>query len=186
MPAIIPAVIIGAGAVGGALISAHAANNASSAAANAASQNNALQAQIYNSNKALETPFINSGYGAESELNGFLGLLEMRNPRSVVALPPCLTILSPAPERAAQIPTVVVLKARPASLPTQKAYQAKRKAAGTSARTLNKELQALQEGIRSGDRLSGRGRPSDRVCLREGPRSGLLAPTVCRLLSCLA
>jgi hypothetical protein len=67
-------VIIGAGAVGGALISAHAANNASSAAANAASQNNALQAQIYNSNKALETPFINSGYGAESELNGFLGL----------------------------------------------------------------------------------------------------------------
>jgi hypothetical protein len=67
-------VIIGAGAVGGALISSHAANNASSAAANAASQNNALQKEIYDSNKGLEAPFINSGYGAETELNGFLGL----------------------------------------------------------------------------------------------------------------
>ena len=74
MPAIIPAVIIGAGAVGGALISSHAADNASSAAANAAAQNNALQGQIYDSNKALETPFINAGDAAETELSGFLGL----------------------------------------------------------------------------------------------------------------
>jgi hypothetical protein len=66
--AIIGASVIGAGA---SLIGAH---DASSAAENAAAQNNALQAQIYESDKGLETPFIDSGYGAETELNGFLGL----------------------------------------------------------------------------------------------------------------
>jgi hypothetical protein len=74
VPAIIPAIIVGAGAVGGALISSHAANTASSDAANAAAQNNALQSQIYDSNKALESPFINAGDAAETELSGFLGL----------------------------------------------------------------------------------------------------------------
>ena len=66
--AIIGASVIGAGA---SLIGAH---DASSAASNAAAANNALELQIYDSNKDLETPFIQSGYGAETELNGFLGL----------------------------------------------------------------------------------------------------------------
>lgn len=66
--AIIGASVIGAGAT---LIGAH---DASSAASNAAAQNNAVQEQIYNSNKGLEMPFIQSGYGANDELNGFLGL----------------------------------------------------------------------------------------------------------------
>jgi hypothetical protein len=66
--AIVGAGILGAGA---SIIGAH---DASSAASNAAAQNNALQEQIYNSNKGLEQPFIDSGYGAQTELNGFLGL----------------------------------------------------------------------------------------------------------------
>jgi hypothetical protein len=74
MPAIIPAVIIGAGAIGGALISSHAASSASNAASTAAANNNALESQIYQSNKGLETPFINAGDAAETELSGFLGL----------------------------------------------------------------------------------------------------------------
>jgi hypothetical protein len=74
MPAIIPALIIGAGAVGAAAISSSAANNAASDAQSAAAQNNALESQIYNTNKGLEQPYITSGDNAETALNGFLGL----------------------------------------------------------------------------------------------------------------
>ena len=74
MPAIIPAIIGGVAAIGGAAISANAAGNAAGDALSAAQQNNALEQQIYESNKGLETPFINAGYGALRELNGFLGL----------------------------------------------------------------------------------------------------------------
>jgi type II secretory pathway pseudopilin PulG len=74
MPVIIPAIIAGAGAIGGALISSNAVNNASNAATAAAAANNALQLQIYNSNKGLETPYIDRGDAAGNELNGFLGL----------------------------------------------------------------------------------------------------------------
>jgi hypothetical protein len=74
MPALIPALIVGAGAVAGAAISSSAAGSASSAASNAAAQNNALESQIYQNNTALETPYIQSGDTAETALNGFLGL----------------------------------------------------------------------------------------------------------------
>lgn len=74
MPAIIPAIIGGVAAVGGAVISSSAAGHASDVAANAAAQNNALQAQIYGENKALATPYIDRGNAAGDELNGFLGL----------------------------------------------------------------------------------------------------------------
>ncbi|MGH7016193.1 MAG: hypothetical protein ACRED8_03800 [Caulobacteraceae bacterium] len=75
MPAaIIPAIIGGVGAIGGALISSHAVNSAANTEANAAAADNALQLQIYNSNKALEQPYITGGNTAEDELSGFLGL----------------------------------------------------------------------------------------------------------------
>ena len=74
MPLIIPAIIGTVGAVGGALISSHAANNASNQAAQAAASNNALQSQIYQSNKALITPYVDRGNTAADALQGFLGL----------------------------------------------------------------------------------------------------------------
>lgn len=74
MPALIPALVIGAGTVAGAAISGGAADSAASTAANTAAANNALQSQIYGSNKALAQPYIDSGGNAETALNGFLGL----------------------------------------------------------------------------------------------------------------
>lgn len=74
MPALIPALVIGAGTVAGAAISGSAADNAAHTAANTAAENNALQSQIYGSNKALAQPYVDAGDHAETALNGFLGL----------------------------------------------------------------------------------------------------------------
>ncbi len=74
MPVLIPAIIGGVGAIGGALISSHAASNASNQAAQAAANNNALEGQIYNSNKALAEPYVDAGDTANTALQGFLGL----------------------------------------------------------------------------------------------------------------
>ena len=74
MPALIPALVIGAGGVAGAAISGSAARSAADTAANTAAQNDALQSQIYSSNKGLAQPYINAGDSAETALNGFLGL----------------------------------------------------------------------------------------------------------------
>ena len=74
MPALIPALIIGAAGVGAAGISYAASSNASHVAANAAAQNNALQSQIYTQNSANEQPYIQSGDTANTALQGFLGL----------------------------------------------------------------------------------------------------------------
>ena len=74
MPLIIPAIIGGVGAIGGALISSSASNHASNVAAGAAAQDNALQERTYESNKALIQPAVTRGDAAGDELNGFLGL----------------------------------------------------------------------------------------------------------------
>lgn len=74
MPALIPALIIGAGAVAGAGISAAATGNAAHDASQAAAANNALQSQIYQQNSANEQPYIQAGDKANTALQGFLGL----------------------------------------------------------------------------------------------------------------
>jgi hypothetical protein len=74
MPALIPALVIGAGTVAGAAISGSAADSAAKTASDTASANNALQSQVYNSNKGLAQPYIDAGDTAETALNGFLGL----------------------------------------------------------------------------------------------------------------
>jgi hypothetical protein len=74
MPAIIPAIIGGVAAVGGALISSHAVSSASNAATGAAAANNALQSQIYQSNKGLIQPYVDRGNTAANTLDAFLGL----------------------------------------------------------------------------------------------------------------
>jgi hypothetical protein len=74
MPALIPALIIGAGTVAGAAISGSAADSAAHTAGATAAQNDALQSQIYGSNKALAQPYVDAGDRAETALNGFLGL----------------------------------------------------------------------------------------------------------------
>jgi hypothetical protein len=74
MPALIPALIVGAAGVAGSAISAGAANKASNTAANTAAADNALQEKIYNENSANEQPYIAAGDQASDELNGFLGL----------------------------------------------------------------------------------------------------------------
>ena len=74
MPLIIPALIGVAGAVGGALISSHAASNASNQAAQAAASHNALQQHIYDTNKGLIQPYVDQGNTASTALQGFLGL----------------------------------------------------------------------------------------------------------------
>lgn len=74
MPALIPAVIVGAAGVAGAAISSSAASHASDAAAATAQRDNALQQQTYDSNMALIQPEIDHGSAAAAELQGFLGL----------------------------------------------------------------------------------------------------------------
>lgn len=74
MPALIPALVIGAGTVAGAALSGSAADSAAHTAATTAAQNDALQSQIYGSNKALAQPYVDAGDHAETALNGFLGL----------------------------------------------------------------------------------------------------------------
>jgi hypothetical protein len=74
MPALIPALIVGAGAVAGSAISAGAASNASNQASQAAAANNALQSQIYQQNSANAQPYIQAGDAANTALQGFLGI----------------------------------------------------------------------------------------------------------------
>ena len=74
MPALIPALIIGAAGVAGAGISYAASSNAANKASQAATADNALQSQIYTQNSANEQPYIQSGDTAQTALNGFLGL----------------------------------------------------------------------------------------------------------------
>jgi len=74
MPALIPALVIGAGAVTGAAITAGATSSASNAASQAAANNNALESQIYTQNSANEQPYIQAGDTANTALQGFLGL----------------------------------------------------------------------------------------------------------------
>jgi hypothetical protein len=74
MPALIPALIVGAGAVTGAAITAGATSNAADAATSAAQANDALQSQIYTQNSANEQPYIQAGDTANTALQGFLGL----------------------------------------------------------------------------------------------------------------
>jgi hypothetical protein len=74
MPALIPALIVGTGAVAGAAISANATSSAAKAATSAAQANDALQSQIYTQNSANEQPYIQAGDTANTALQGFLGL----------------------------------------------------------------------------------------------------------------
>ena len=74
MPALIPALIVGAAGVAGAAVSANAASHASDTAAATAASDNALQQQTYDSNKTLIQPEIDRGAAAADELQGFLGL----------------------------------------------------------------------------------------------------------------
>jgi hypothetical protein len=74
MPALIPALVIGAGTVAGAAIAGGSARGAAQTAASTAAQNDALESQIYGSNKALAQPYVDAGDQAEKALNGFLGL----------------------------------------------------------------------------------------------------------------
>ena len=74
MPALIPALIVGAAGVAGAAISSSAASRASDAAATAAARDDTLQQETYDSNKALIQPEVDRGDAAADELQGFLGL----------------------------------------------------------------------------------------------------------------
>jgi hypothetical protein len=74
MPALIPALIVGAAGVAGAAISSSAARHASDTAAATAARNDALQQSTYDANKALIQPELNRGNAAADELQGFLGL----------------------------------------------------------------------------------------------------------------
>ena len=74
MPALIPALIVGAAGVAGAAISSSAAERASAGAVTTAQRDDALQQQAYDSNKALIQPEIDRGSAAADELQGFLGL----------------------------------------------------------------------------------------------------------------
>lgn len=74
MPALIPALIVGAAGVAGAAISSSAASHASDIAAANASRNDALQQQTYASDAALMQPEVDRGSAAADELQGFLGL----------------------------------------------------------------------------------------------------------------
>jgi hypothetical protein len=74
MPALIPALIVGAAGVAGAAISSSAASHASDAAAATATRDDALQQETYDSNKALIQPEVDRGSAAADELQGFLGL----------------------------------------------------------------------------------------------------------------
>ena len=75
MPIALIAAAVGAvGAIGGAVISSHAANNATNAAANAAAANNALSSQEFNTIKGDVQPYIDRGNTAADALQGFLGL----------------------------------------------------------------------------------------------------------------
>ncbi len=74
MPALIPALIVGAAGVAGAAISGAAASHASDVTAQAAARNDALQQQTYESDKALIQPAVDRGAAAADELQGFLGL----------------------------------------------------------------------------------------------------------------
>ncbi len=71
---VIAAAIIGVSTVGGALISANAAHQASNAATSAATANNDLQRQIYQSNTANLSPWMTRGNTAGERINGLLGL----------------------------------------------------------------------------------------------------------------
>lgn len=69
------AAIVGAvGALGGAAITANAADSAAKTAGQAAAANTALQSQIYGSNRAMAQPYVDAGTSALDELQGFLGL----------------------------------------------------------------------------------------------------------------
>lgn len=79
MPAaVIGGVIAGAGAIGAAAIGSgaqsKASNQATQAAQYATDQNAALQRDIYGQNKGILAPYVQSGYGANALLNGFLGV----------------------------------------------------------------------------------------------------------------
>jgi hypothetical protein len=74
MPALIPALIVGAAGVAGAAISSGAANRASETAAATAAENDTLQQNTYDSNRALIQPEVDRGAAAADELQGFLGL----------------------------------------------------------------------------------------------------------------
>ena len=74
MPALIPALIVGATGLAGAAISSSAARHASETAAAVAARDDALQQRTYESNKALIQPEVDRGAAAADELQGFLGL----------------------------------------------------------------------------------------------------------------
>ena len=74
MPALIPALIVGAAGVAGAAISSSAASRASDTAAAAAARNDALQHNTYDADAALIQPEIDRGNAAADALQGFLGL----------------------------------------------------------------------------------------------------------------
>ena len=74
MPALIPALIVGAAGVAGAAISSNAANRASEAVTTASAHDDALQQNTYDSNAALIQPEVDRGTAAADELQGFLGL----------------------------------------------------------------------------------------------------------------
>jgi hypothetical protein len=74
MPALIPALIVGAAGVADAAISSSAASQAPDAAAATAARNDTLQQDTYDSNAALIQPEVDRGNAAADELQGFLGL----------------------------------------------------------------------------------------------------------------
>lgn len=73
MPAAIPLAIVAAG-VGGAAISAHAANNAADAQTAAAGQANQTQLQMYNQTRTDQAPWRQAGGQALGALSQFYGL----------------------------------------------------------------------------------------------------------------
>jgi hypothetical protein len=74
MPALIPALIVGAAGVASAALSSSAASQASDTAAAAAERNDALQQNTYNADAALIQPEVDRGNAAADALQGFLGL----------------------------------------------------------------------------------------------------------------
>lgn len=69
---LIAAGIGAAGAVGAAALSNKGAKTAANAATKSTAETNALQREIYSSNKTTLTPFINSGVGANKQIDGLL------------------------------------------------------------------------------------------------------------------
>lgn len=102
MPAVVVGgAIAGIGAIGAAAIGSSAQSKASKqavqATTNATTQNNALTRDIYEQNKGVLAPYVQSGYGANQQINALLGIPANNNNAGVGYIGTQPNALAPQP-----------------------------------------------------------------------------------------